>query len=80
MARTFPAEYKTEFETTKDIPYLALMGELWDVFGENFGENAFVTPSVLAFNSKMVNQHDDVIKWKHFPRNWSFVRGIHRSR
>ena len=24
--------------------------------------------------------HDDVIKWKIFPRNWSFVRGIHRSR
>ena len=24
--------------------------------------------------------HDDVIKWKHFPRNWPFVRGIHRSR
>ena len=23
--------------------------------------------------------HDDVIKWKHFPRSWSFVRGIHRS-
>ena len=23
--------------------------------------------------------HDDVIKWKHFPRYWSFVRGIHRS-
>ena len=22
---------------------------------------------------------DDVIKWKHFPRYWSFVRGIHRS-
>ena len=22
--------------------------------------------------------HDDVIKWKHFPRNWPFVRGIHR--
>ena len=21
--------------------------------------------------------HDDVIKWKHFPRYWSFVRGIH---
>ena len=25
-------------------------------------------------------RHDDVIKWKHFPRNWPFVRGIHRSR
>ena len=23
--------------------------------------------------------HDDVIKWKHFPRHWPFVRGIHRS-
>ena len=23
--------------------------------------------------------HDDVIKWKHFPRYWHFVRGIHRS-
>ena len=23
--------------------------------------------------------HDDVIKWKHFPCYWSFVRGIHRS-
>ena len=23
--------------------------------------------------------HDDVIKWKHFPHCWSFVRGIHWS-
>ena len=23
--------------------------------------------------------HYDVIKWKHFPRYWLFVRGIHRS-
>ena len=22
--------------------------------------------------------HDDVIKWRHFPRYWPFVRGIHR--
>ena len=29
---------------------------------------------------KMVRfvSHDDVIKWKHFPRYWRFVRGIHR--
>ena len=25
------------------------------------------------------NQHFDVIKWKHFPSFWPFVRGIHRS-
>ena len=24
--------------------------------------------------------HDDVIKWKRFPRYWPFVREIHRSR
>ena len=23
--------------------------------------------------------HDDVIKWKHFPRHFPFVKGIHRS-
>ena len=27
-----------------------------------------------------IMEHDDVIKWKHFPRYWPFVRGIHRSR
>ena len=26
-----------------------------------------------------IGMHDDVIKWKHFPRYWPFVRGIHRS-
>ena len=25
------------------------------------------------------SSHDDVIKWKHFPRYWPFVRGIHWS-
>ena len=24
------------------------------------------------------DHHDDVIKWKHFPSNWPFARGIHR--
>ena len=23
--------------------------------------------------------HDDVIKWKHFPLYWPFLRGLHRS-
>ena len=26
-----------------------------------------------------IHLHDGVIKWKHFPRYWPFVRGIHRS-
>ena len=30
--------------------------------------------SQFQFNGK---SHNDVIKWKHFPRHWPFVRGIH---
>ena len=28
--------------------------------------------------SATYGSHDDVIKWKHFPRYWPFERGIHR--
>ena len=31
------------------------------------------------FIMRWVDAHDDVIKWKHFPRCWPFVCGIHRS-
>ena len=30
-------------------------------------------------SSEADGSHDDVIKWKHFPRYWPFVREIHRS-
>ena len=30
------AEYQSDAESTKDTPYLALTGELWDVFCEYF--------------------------------------------
>ena len=33
----------------------------------------------LMMRRSMLPIHDDVIKWKHFPRYWPFVRGIHRS-
>ena len=33
----------------------------------------------LHYCSYMRKDHDDVIKWKHFPRYWPFVRRIHRS-
>ena len=29
--------------------------------------------------SILISMHDDVIKWKHFPCYWPFVRGIHQS-
>ena len=31
----------------------------------------------IKFLLKVIS-YDDVIKWKHFPRYWPFVRGIHR--
>ena len=31
------------------------------------------------YHMAITPSHDDVIKWKHFPRYWPFVRGIHRS-
>ena len=40
---------------------------------------------ILLFSVYMIRccdsrcHYDDVIKWKHFPRYWPFVRGIHRS-
>ena len=33
----------------------------------------------MAVTGIRAQRHDDIIKWKHFPRYWPFVRGIHRS-
>ena len=33
----------------------------------------------IDFIRRATMHHDDVIKWKHFPHYWPFVRGIHRS-
>ena len=35
--------------------------------------------SFMIDSPVLPNIHDDVIKWKHFPCYWPFVRGIHRS-
>ena len=37
-----------------------------------------MTLRMVNFNDDNNWSHDDVIKWKHFPRYWPFVRGIHR--
>ena len=33
--------------------------------------------TVHELTEENLSKHDDVIKWKHFPRHWPFVRGIH---
>ena len=42
------------------------------------GELSTVMPGCHFTNVARVH-HDDVIKWKHFPRYWPFVQVIHRS-
>ena len=41
----------------------------------------YILHNCLFLHQICVNivMHDDVIKWKHLPRYWPFMRGIHRS-
>ena len=39
----------------------------------------FPTPACCILWVLFDGMHNDVIKWKHFPRYWPFVQGIHRS-
>ena len=44
----------------------------------HLGCNYLSIPRYLPLSHKS-SIHDDVIKWRNFPRYWPFVRGIHRS-
>ena len=41
--------------------------------------NSSIWVDIHILNCEKIIWNDDVIKWKHFPRYWTFVRGIHRS-
>ena len=43
---------------------------------QNSSIKIFISGNSSSMHSKVI--HDDVIKWKNFPRCWPFVRGIHR--
>ena len=46
--------------------------------GNDNGMSNHIHNSMAAMDMEACN-HVDVIKWKHFPRYWPFVRGIRRS-
>ena len=48
-------------------------------FSIYFLGNINITTAAVLWTYSWYISHDDVIKWKHFPRNWPFVREIHRS-
>ena len=43
------------------------------------GLKVFMEYIQLPHRKTLSSTHDDVVKWKHFPRHWPFVWGIHRS-
>ena len=81
-----------DFITNLTASYKIHCRYLWKLFHRSWGNrmavNIFISPSSLRRYGivegslevcKIVIIHEDVIQWKHFPRYWSFVRGIHRS-
>ena len=56
------------------------MGPTWGPPGSCRAQmGPMLAPRTLLSGTPFKLIHDDVIKWKHFPRYWPFVRGIHRS-
>ena len=62
--------------TSSNGNIFCITGPLW---GESTGHRW--NPLAKANGAELWSLlwHDDVIKWKHIPRSWPFVRGIHRS-
>ena len=48
-------EHKSEFQLTKDTPYLALTDKLWSVYYENLGENRSCYNSIILYLPKPAN-------------------------
>ena len=54
------------------------INECWWVWGDLVSDQR-VIKIMTAIKTWKKTKHDDIIKWKHFPHYWPFVRGIHRS-
>ena len=51
----------------------------WVIIDSRTGSSLVLFQASARTNDDLFPFHDDVIKWKHFPRYWPFVWGIHRS-
>ena len=73
--RLFPSSYRCVLSSNSEAEEYI---KTWDY-------NTSIVVSVKTLHKKhtcrqvinIYDIHDDVIKWKHFPRHWPFVRGIH---
>ena len=68
--------YLTKNHYENYSPKMVPIAKIW---GSGSWTISFRTLLLAPGNHTIITVHDDVIKWKHFPRYWPFVRGIHRS-
>ena len=65
---------------TRVKPQLICLIAVWEIYNKHsIWDPKCDLTLVNSVVPTVTIRHDDVIKWKHFPRNWPFVRGIHRS-
>ena len=70
------SSYHLIFNMGNPIPWKdGLFIEMGPGHNTNFSTPPMDSQSHIFFQQN----HDDVIKWKHIPRYWPFVQGIHRS-
>ena len=55
------------------------MHEYWKEYPSEMIKRGVTYLFIIETTMEFCATQDDVIKWKHFPRYWPFVRGIHRS-
>ena len=77
------AEHKSEFVFPTDLPsrvsyVVSIVRNLEKI------DRIIMAPHCILHYNHGTNytcevDHDDVIKWKHFPHYWPFMRGIHRD-
>ena len=74
--------YRSYYDLTNDTTYSLPVRASYGV--SLFGQSMECPYESLIWSNEcfceyLISVHDDVNNWKHFPRYWPFVRGIHRS-
>ena len=74
LARISDVAYLYQFFISIDLfKYILFLNWYWTLLTIVIQQGELIWPNGSS------PTHDDVIKWEHFPRNWPFLRGIHRS-
>ena len=71
LCKVYPSQYICVFGIF-GVWYTVSLKSCWT-------SNRFTIGLIWYYAHQTSRQYDDLIKWKHIPRHWPFVRGIHRS-